>query len=240
MKSEILVKMTDVRVRPVATADDDQPEMVRSRRRQQRSQDTRSKIISAATDLFAHEGFEGTTTRAIAKEAGVRHALVIYHFETKLALWQAVMINVVKKFNDAFTTIAVAIKDESDPVVRLKELQAQFIRMGARHPELHWLMSHEAGRGGERLTWLLENVIGHSWSLFVDLRRKCQRLGRYVDGDPRHLQYLFLGAAGRVFMLASEAEQLMGRPIFDDEFIEEHIRLCNQLFFRDPPETSSS
>lgn len=48
-------------------------------------------IIEATLDLFAREGRAGTTTRAIARAAGVSEALVFKHFPTKDDLYRAIL-----------------------------------------------------------------------------------------------------------------------------------------------------
>lgn len=66
-----------------------------SRRRHQRSrtsgQDRQASLISAATSLSAANGFTGTTTKQIAKAAGVSEALLFKHFPTKHALYTAIL-----------------------------------------------------------------------------------------------------------------------------------------------------
>lgn len=211
----------------------DKDEVVHVRRRQGRSIEKRNRILAAAAQEFAERGFDGASTRSIAERAGLRHALVIYHFETKLGIWQAVMHYVINWYQEAFTQRLAGLHGVDD-VTKLRLLQADFIRIGAQHPELHWLMSHEAGHGGERLDWLLENVLKDSFRLFIDLITAAQDAGRYIKGDPTHLHYLFLGAAARIFMLASEVEAMTGRSPFTPEFVEEHVEMCQALFFRDP------
>jgi len=50
---------------------------------------TKEKILYAACDLFAKDGFAGTSVRIIAKEANVNIAAVNYHFNSKENLyWQ--------------------------------------------------------------------------------------------------------------------------------------------------------
>lgn len=208
-------------------------EIVQVRRRQGRSIEKRARILTAAAQEFAHKGFDGATTRSIAQRAKMRHALVIYHFESKLGIWQAVMRDVFHWFNDAFIARMDGLEGVED-VVKLRLLQADFIRLAAKHPELHWLMSHEAGHGGERLEWLLENLVSDSFAMFRALIASAQKAGCYVKGDPDHLHYLFLGAAARIFMLSSEVKHVMGRSPFDADFVEEHIRVCQELFFRNP------
>jgi len=45
--------------------------------------DTRAKILGAAFRRLASEGYAGLSVREIARDAGVNHALINYHFRTK-------------------------------------------------------------------------------------------------------------------------------------------------------------
>ncbi len=47
----------------------------------------RSRLLQAATDAFAEQGFEGTSLRAIADTAGVSFQLIAYYFGSKEELW---------------------------------------------------------------------------------------------------------------------------------------------------------
>ncbi len=58
--------------------------------------DTRSKIIDAALDLFATNGYTTTTTKLIADAAGVNEVTIFRHFGTKEALFQEVMRDYVE------------------------------------------------------------------------------------------------------------------------------------------------
>jgi len=52
---------------------------------------TKDRILDAAERLFARDGFEATSLRAITAEAQVNLAAVNYHFQSKDALVQAVI-----------------------------------------------------------------------------------------------------------------------------------------------------
>lgn len=52
-----------------------------------RSAETSGKILRAAQKLFALRGFDGVTMRAIASEAGVNLASIVYYFENKEGLY---------------------------------------------------------------------------------------------------------------------------------------------------------
>jgi AcrR family transcriptional regulator len=47
---------------------------------------TKSKILEAAQKLFAHKGFNGTTTRDLAEMAGVAEGTIFRHFPSKKAI----------------------------------------------------------------------------------------------------------------------------------------------------------
>jgi AcrR family transcriptional regulator len=61
----------------------------RPRGRRPGNNDTGDQILSAARELFAERGFEGTTIRAVAAGAGVDPALVHHYFGTKHDLFEA-------------------------------------------------------------------------------------------------------------------------------------------------------
>ena len=53
--------------------------------------DRKEQIIAVATELFAKQGFQGTTTRQISERAGVTEALIFRHFASKEELYWAVI-----------------------------------------------------------------------------------------------------------------------------------------------------
>lgn len=55
------------------------------------AQDRRQQIMQVAMGLFARQGFNGTTTRQIADQAGVNEAIVFRHFPRKEELYWSVI-----------------------------------------------------------------------------------------------------------------------------------------------------
>lgn len=53
----------------------------------------RQQILQTAVDLFSKRGFKGTTTKEIAKVAGVSEAMVFRHFASKDELYGAILHN---------------------------------------------------------------------------------------------------------------------------------------------------
>ncbi len=56
----------------------------------ERSADTRARLLEAAVEVFAEEGFRGATIQRICKLAGANIAAAHYHFGDKEGLYAAV------------------------------------------------------------------------------------------------------------------------------------------------------
>ena len=63
------------------------------KRRQQHKAETRALILDAARTLFEERGFDGTTMRALAAEAGVGLGTIFSHFPDKAALLMAALLD---------------------------------------------------------------------------------------------------------------------------------------------------
>ena len=59
--------------------------------RQQQALARRNQILETALRLFAQRGFDGTSTKQIAQEAGVAEGLIFHYFPTKEHLLMAMM-----------------------------------------------------------------------------------------------------------------------------------------------------
>jgi AcrR family transcriptional regulator len=78
----------------------------------------KQNIIRAATRLFAEQGFEGTTTLQIAKEAGVTEPLIYYHFKGKDDLFNHIIDTSFKTYFSGLEAL------EKKPGTRFQKLEA--------------------------------------------------------------------------------------------------------------------
>jgi AcrR family transcriptional regulator len=62
--------------------------------------DRREQILGVARQLFAKQGFRGTTTRQIADQAQVNEAILFRHFRSKEALYWAVLDELSRQRNN--------------------------------------------------------------------------------------------------------------------------------------------
>lgn len=91
---------------------------VSSIKKVRRGPDRRRRIIAVASELFAHQGFEGTSIRDIATASGVLSGSLYYHFPSKEDLLFTVHQESLTAMRQE---VEAAIATISDPWQRLEE-----------------------------------------------------------------------------------------------------------------------
>lgn len=66
------------------------------------TKDTKQDILEAAFQVFANQGFAGTSISHIAKTASVNPSLIYHHFDNKLDLWRSVKAHIVHCFQPKY------------------------------------------------------------------------------------------------------------------------------------------
>ncbi|SEA94859.1 TetR/AcrR family transcriptional regulator [Pedobacter hartonius] len=67
--------------------------------------DKRNSILTAAEELFSDLGYEGTSTRQIAKEAGANMSMISYYFGSKEGVFLEIMNRRMENFKAELTII---------------------------------------------------------------------------------------------------------------------------------------
>ncbi len=70
------------------------------------------KILEAALELFAEEGYAATSTSKVAKAAGVSEGLIFRHFKNKEGLLDAIFEQVAERTKMVFADIVLETKPE--------------------------------------------------------------------------------------------------------------------------------
>lgn len=107
----------------------------------------REAIVEAVRDVFAEKGFDGTTTRELAKAAGVSEALLYKHFPSKEVLYAAMLEGCSKGPTFAEAT-------------RILELEASTSTLVVM---VHFMISHYVlGRPGDKHRAALNSLLVRS------------------------------------------------------------------------------
>lgn len=212
----------------------DQQAPVRTRKRtSKRGDDVRQRILAAALECFGAFGFEGTSTRAVADRAEVTHTLVLYHFRSKEQLWIATISASLETYSARMQEHLAAAGN--GPTDGLRTFIEHFIRMSARQPQVHRILTMESNQGTSRLDWVIENFLRDHFIMVRDLIRAGQEQGMVRQCDPARLYYMLVSAGGTPFTVSTEYKALTGRDVFSETEILRNIAFLYELVFVEAP-----
>lgn len=158
----------------------------------------REQILQTAVNLFSHRGFSGTTTKEIARASGVSEAMVFRHFETKDALYGAILES--KKCQDGLHQFPWETDEKLQKAINEKNDRDFFYYFG-----LNALDKHQADVGFMRLLFysaleeheLAERFFGEFVAQIYDYLcqyiEKRQQEGAMRKINPRIIVRSFLG-----------------------------------------------
>jgi AcrR family transcriptional regulator len=107
-----------------------------SERREREKHETRGRIMDAARELFAKEGYEAVSMRRIAEAIEYSPTAIYVHFRDK----QDLMFQLCQA---DFVTLAdgvVELQQVADPIERIRRMGLAYIRFGVDHPNHYKLM----------------------------------------------------------------------------------------------------
>ena len=164
---------------------------------QQRSEETRTKILDSATKLFSTRGFNAASVDDICKGAGISKGAFYHHFKSKQALVLALLDGWLQVIDDAIE----GSKDKTAPET--------FMQMTEAFP-------HFFGTAGEALPMFLEFWLQASrdkkiWEAsvapyrryhkyFTSLIKKGVEEGSFVEVDPELASRMIVSTAMGLFL----------------------------------------
>lgn len=144
------------------------------RRKRRPEEVRRGQILQAALDVASREGIGGLTVRAVAAEAGISHALVLFHFGRKELLVRALLDRVIggtavlhisddiARFPYARDRLHALLQQEMSRLSHQPEqtrLFLEFWAMGARKQEFRTQISAELERYRSAFRTIMEELL---------------------------------------------------------------------------------
>ena len=142
--------------------------------------DTVERLLDAGRTLFAKRGFEGASVRSLASAAGANLGAVTYHFETKEALYHAVLGRVFGPVRDRVASLARAPLPAPQ---RLEKFVRVMFQQQQANDDLPRFMAQEIVLGETPSPQVLETVRIVVGSL-SQIMKEGQEAGTVVPGDP--------------------------------------------------------
>lgn len=110
------------------------------------SEERKRKIVQTAVALFSQKGFSGTTTRELARKAGISEALLFRHFPDKKKLYQAILTT---KMEEQIPALFDGFPQMEGLREILMELAFRIARQNANDPSFMKLLLFSALEGNE-------------------------------------------------------------------------------------------
>jgi len=181
----------------------------------------REAILAAAREVFAAQGLEGATIRAIAVAAGIAPGTVYLQFESKEAIYAEMLAG---SLADLLKSMREAVNPAGAPAERLLAGALGFYRFYQRRPdELHLGLYLAQGLKPVGLSPALDRMLNgrliQCFSLLADaiaglgvseperVRAETVELASTICGT------LLLQATGRLKMLGDEGEAVLTRQV---------------------------
>lgn len=149
-----------------------------------------ASIIAAAACLFAEKGFNGTTTREIAKTAGISEALLFKYFPTKQALYAAILAEKAP-VSQLLEVVEEAAKKRDD--IRVFTLVANYRIHRGTDPTLLRLLLFSALEGHELSDMFFQNQHRMFYDYLSGYIARRIREGAFRRVDPMVVARAFMG-----------------------------------------------
>jgi TetR/AcrR family transcriptional regulator len=187
--------------------------------------DLRASLLDAALVEFGAHGFDGASTRAIARRVDAHQPQINYHFDSKAALWTAAVDHLFGLLGDALADVFPANPTGVNPMAladAFAEGIRRFVAFAAAHPELNQIMVHEATMPSDRLTWMVETHVRGFFEGIQPAWRLLRDAGVAAPIDGQVLYYVLVGASSLPYVNAPEVVLLTGRDPREPAWIEAH------------------
>lgn len=164
---------------------------------QQRSEETRTKIIESAIKLFSNRGFNASSVDDICAEAGISKGAFYHHFETKQALFLALLDRWLHSIDNAIE----ASKDKTAPETFMQMTEAfpyvfETAREGLPMFFEFWL---QASR--DKKVWEASIAPYRRYhKYFTSLIKKGVEEGSFVEVDPELAARMIVSTAMGLFL----------------------------------------
>lgn len=186
----------------------------------------RQLIIQAALTLFSQKGFRGTTTREIAREAGVSEATIFKHFATKEALYSAI-IDAQTRAEEVLAAAAEAAAARDDAGV-LTAVARTILSRVEKDPAFMRLLLYSALEGHVLSEMFFGTRVRRTHQFLADYIGSRIREGAFRSVDPLLAARGFIGTVVHYLLI----HELFGVPRPTHVGSGEVVALYAEIFLR--------
>ncbi|MEM6478162.1 MAG: TetR family transcriptional regulator C-terminal domain-containing protein [Pseudomonadota bacterium] len=145
----------------------------------------REEILAAALDVFSAHGFRGASINQIAERAGMSTPRLLYHFEGKAALYQALLRDTILLWRKPLA----AISPDGGPLTEIASYIRRKLEMSRDFPRESRLFAAEIMMGVPEARDAVFVPLTDTFHAKIALIEAWMRDGLLKRHDPHHLIY---------------------------------------------------
>ncbi|WP_417318314.1 TetR/AcrR family transcriptional regulator [Erythrobacter aureus] len=190
-------------------------------RKKRDTAELKGDILSAAVNAFARHGYEGASLSDIAAQAKTQHPVILYHFASKELLWRQAMARIFDELRADLAAVADLSRDLS-ALDQFRLVIRTFVRFSSRNPARVTLIVLEMREGTDRLTWLMDEHLGHLLQRLNDLLDRVEQQGLVKPVPRHHLAYILVGAVTTFFMAEPVVKRFFDVDVLEPDVVNAH------------------
>ncbi len=191
------------------------------------NESTEERIKAAAAKIFMEKGFDGTTTRDIAKEAGLNSALMNYYFRSKEKLFAGVFDEMCELFFHGLTEILSQPLSFKEKILALIDHDFKIFR---ENPALSNFILNELHRNPERLIDIAKKASSIRSTVLEKQFNDAVASGEIRNVDIKHILLLIPANIQFVFISKPLTMKIHNMCESDFElFLDEHIKVVKEM-----------
>lgn len=149
-----------------------------------------ARILDAAEEIFALNGYRGAVLERIAERAGISKANLLYYFKSKKILYQAVLKNTVETW-----LVPMEALDEADePAAAFERYIRIKIDLSRAHPFASKVWANELIHGAPHISPYLKRRLKPLMDEKTRIIRRWIKQGKMAPVDPHHLFFIIWAA----------------------------------------------
>lgn len=184
----------------------------------------KEKLINAAIELFALEGYGSTSIRQIAQKAGVNSSLISYYFKGKQGLYNTALEN---QFDTVLNFVKKASSEKLDPEDVIKEYANTIAQLNKKSPLVAKIIFRELLEPSQSFKKIINEKIGLLLNILSDAIE--EGINRKIFRNDIDTHYIVLMVAGIVnfyfFSRPIRSEIIAENKMVDEIYIEKAINV---------------
>lgn len=173
-----------------------------------------AKILSAAEEVFALFGYNGTTIESIAEHSGMSKQNMLYYFSSKEVLYLRVLADILDLW---LGSMSLQDYEDEDPATMLESYIRGKIEMSRLYPNGSRVFANEIISGAPYLKDRLQSKLLPILEADVGLVRSWIADGKMDSIDPYHLFFVIWSSTQTYADFSTQIQISLKKDLLDSE-----------------------